>query len=170
MKINSFTKIALVLSMVCSSIIVKAQTKADTLAIQTILQDEIMAWNKGDAVAYSKQFASNGTFTNIAGMFYTGQKAFLDRHEEVFKGMFNKTALQYKIVSLHFVRPDVAVVETLCQVTGFATPTPSRLQLDAKGQLNTRLLQVLVRASDGWEIAAYHNVDLKPGVPVPEDK
>ena len=129
-----------------------------------------MAWNKGDAVAYASRFASDGTFTNIAGTFYTGQKAFLDRHDEIFKGMFNKTTLQYKIVSLHFVRPDVAVVETLCRVMGFSTPAQPRLQLDAKGQLNTRLLQVLVRAGDSWEIAAYHNVDLKPGVPVPEDE
>ena len=32
----------------------------------------------------------------------------------------------------------------------------------------TRLLQVLARRGTAWKIVAYHNVDVKPGVEVPE--
>ncbi|MVM34810.1 SgcJ/EcaC family oxidoreductase [Spirosoma sp. HMF4905] len=171
MKISQFTKITLIFSMAFTTTVLYAQSKSDTLAIQTIIQDETSAWNKGDAIAYSKQFAQDGTFTNIVGMFYTGHKAFLYRHDEIFKGMFNKTTSTQKIVSLRFVRPDVAIVETLCRVTGFpATGLPARIQLDAKGRLTTRLLQVLEKSAGNWQIVSYHNVDVKPGAPVPEDQ
>jgi hypothetical protein len=45
-------------------------------------------------------------------MFFTGHQAFLDRHEEIFKGMFRVTVLRQDVVSLRFVRPEVTAVET----------------------------------------------------------
>lgn len=37
----------------------------DETAIRKIIQDEVNAWNLGDAAAYSGQVATDGTFTNI---------------------------------------------------------------------------------------------------------
>ena len=54
-----------------------------------------------------------GTFTNIVGQFFTGYEGFLKQHEVIFEGRFKQTKLQQDIVSLKFVRPDVAVVEVL---------------------------------------------------------
>ena len=88
-----------------------AQTASDETAIRSIVQDEIAAWNQGDAVAYSRHFAADGTFTNITGQFFTGYDAFLKQHAVIFEGRFKQTRLQQDIVSLKFVRPDVAVVE-----------------------------------------------------------
>jgi uncharacterized protein (TIGR02246 family) len=84
----------------------------------------VAAWNKGDAQAYSQQFAVDGTFTNILGMFFTGHQALLDRHEEIFKGMFRGTALRQNVVSLRFARPEAAVVETLTWISGFSASGP----------------------------------------------
>lgn len=95
-----------------------AQTASDETAIRGIIQDEIAAWNKGDAVAYSRHFAADGTFTNITGQFFTGYDAFLKQHQVIFEGRFKQTTLQQDIVSLKFVRPDVAVVEVLTAVAG----------------------------------------------------
>ena len=39
---------------------------------------------------------------------------------------------------------------------------------DKRGALRTRLLQLLVRQAGEWKIVSYHNVDVKPGVPVPD--
>ena len=41
-----------------------------------------------------------------------------DRHEEIFKGQFRGTVFQQEVVCLRFVRPDVAVVDTLTWVSG----------------------------------------------------
>jgi len=168
MPTNPFTKTALTGLFVLFSIILRAQSKSDTVAVQTIIQDEVVAWNKGDAAGYSRQFAKEGTFTNIQGMFFVGQKAFIDRHDQIFKDVFNKTTLQAKIVSLKFVRPDVAIVETLSIVSGLVGSPPPGAHLDAKGQLYTRLLQVIVKDAGDWKIVTYHNVDVKPGIPIPE--
>ena len=87
----------------------------------------------------------------------------------IFGGIFKNTALQQDIVSLKFFGPDAAVVETLTSVSGMAETAPGTAP-DSKGRLRTRLLQVVVRHDGEWRIVAYHNVDVKPGVPVPEPK
>src|SRR5256885_3935011 len=111
------TTTALILIMPFFVTISAAQSGPDEAAIRSILQEEGTPWNKGDAQTYSKHFAADGTFTNILGMFFTGHQAFLDRHEEIFKGMFRGTVLRQDVVSLKFVRPDTAVVETLTWIS-----------------------------------------------------
>jgi uncharacterized protein (TIGR02246 family) len=142
-------------------------TTADEAAIRKIIQDEVTDWNRGDAVAYSRQFANDGTFTNIRGQFFTGHEAFLKQHEVIFQGIFKNTTLQQDVVSLKFIRPDVAIVETLTSLSGMPATAPGTAP-DSKGRLRTRLMQVVVRQGSEWKIVGYHNVDVKPGVPVPE--
>jgi uncharacterized protein (TIGR02246 family) len=145
-----------------------AQTASDETAIRNIVQDEIAAWNQGDAVAYSRHFAADGTFTNITGQFFSGYDAFLEQHAVIFQGRFKQTRLQQDIVSLKFVRPDVAVVEVLTAVSGVAAGQLAQgTNADAPGRLRTRLLQVVVKQGGEWKIVAYHNVDVKPGIPLP---
>jgi uncharacterized protein (TIGR02246 family) len=142
------------------------QPSPDEIAIRNIIQEEITAWNAGDAVAYGRHFAADGTFTNVRGQFFTGRQAFIDRHDFVFKGQFHGSTLKQDIVSLKFVRPDVAVVEVLTSVTGIQKLSPGT-NTDDKGRLRTRLLQVIVKDGGEWKIVAYNNVDVKSDIPVP---
>jgi uncharacterized protein (TIGR02246 family) len=87
------------------------QTSPDEAAVRNIVQEEITAWNSGDAAAYSRHFAADGTFTNIRGEFFIGREPFIQKHDNLFKGPFHGSSLKQDIVSLKFVRPDVAVVE-----------------------------------------------------------
>jgi uncharacterized protein (TIGR02246 family) len=144
-----------------------SQPSSDETAIRNIIQDEITAWNAGDAAAYSRHFAAEGTFTNVRGQFFTGRQAFMDRHDFVFKGQFHGSTLKQDIVSLKFVRPDVAVVEVLTSVTGIQKLSPGT-NTDDKGRLRTRLLQVIVKDGGEWKIVAYHNIDVKSDVPAPD--
>jgi uncharacterized protein (TIGR02246 family) len=159
---------ALVLATVlAATIAAMSQDSPDETAIRSIVQEEIAAWNSGDAVAYARHFAEDGTFTNVRGQFFTGRQAFIERHDYVFKGQFHGSTLKQDIVSLKFVRPDVAVVEVLTSVTGYQKLSAGT-SADAKGRLRTRLLQVLVKEKGEWEIVAYHNTDVKSDVPAPE--
>ena len=83
--------------------------------------------------------------------------------------MFKNTTLTQDIVSLTFLRPEIALVDTLTAVSGIAPGTPGVLK-DEKGRLRTRLLQVVAKQDGVWKIVSYHNVDVKPGIPVPEPK
>ncbi len=144
-----------------------AQNGPDETAVRNIVQEEATAWTRGDAAAYSRHFAEDGLFTNILGQFFTGHAAFLKRHEELFKGPFRGTTLHHDVVSLRFLRPDVAMVDVLTSVTGFEKLAPG-VSTDKKGRLRTRLLQVLVNKNGDWKIVNYHNVDVKSQTPVPE--
>jgi len=138
-----------------------AQTASDETAIRTIVQDESAAWNQGDAVAYSRHFAADGTFTNIAGQFFTGYDAFLKQHQVIFEGRFKQTRLQQDIVSLTFVRPDVAVVDVLTSVAGVVAtqlaPGASELERDLIAALSKR--DLLVRSHGGAIKKAELSVD-----------
>lgn len=122
---------------------------------------------QGDADAYSRYFAEDGTFTNLLGMFFQGREAFRERHQQIFQGAYGGSTKQSDVVSLKFVRPDVAIVESLQTVSGFKKLLPGT-SADAKGRLRTRLLQVLVKESGEWKIATYHNIDVKSGIQAPE--
>jgi len=170
MRVGGMKIAAIVLLSVLASL-ANAQTKPDETAIRKILEEEVTTWNRGDADGYSRHFATDGTFTNVQGMFFTGYKAFRDRHEEIFKGQFRGTVLQVEVVSLRFVRPDVAVVDALTWVSGFSKAgPPPMVRTDAKGRLRTRLLHVFMKDGDDWKITVYHNVDIKPGIEAPEPK
>ena len=143
------------------------QTRPDESAIRTIVQEEVAAWNAGDAVAYSRHFSANGRFVNIRGEYRTGVQAFTKQHEFLFNGPFHGSTLHQDVVLIQFVRPDVAVVEVLTAVTGIQKLFPGT-NTDEKGRLRTRLLQVLVKDSGEWKITDYHNTDIKAGVPAPD--
>jgi uncharacterized protein (TIGR02246 family) len=151
-----------------AGVVAAAQSKPAENAIRGILDQEITTWAHGDADGYSKHLAADGTFTNVMGMFYTGQKAFRDRHEVIFKGPFLGTTLQLQVVSLRFLAPDIAICETLSWVSGFKSGAPPGLHLDPKGRLRTRLLQVMAKRNGEWQTVVYHNVDIKPDAEAPE--
>jgi uncharacterized protein (TIGR02246 family) len=145
-----------------------AQQARDESAIRTIVENETAAWNKGDAVGYSRDFARGGTFTNIRGQYFEGYDAFLKQHQVIFDGIFKNSTLEQDIVSLKFIRPDVAVVETLTSVT--SKQSPPGVATDANGTFHTRLLQIVAKERGEWKIVAYHNTDLKAGTPLTKMK
>jgi uncharacterized protein (TIGR02246 family) len=140
------------------------QASPDETEVRNIIQDEIAAWNAGDAAAFARHFAADGTFTNIRGQFFTGREAFMEKHDFIFKGIYRGTTMKQDFVSLKFVRPDVAVVETLTAVIGIQKPLPG-MSVDDKGRLRSRLLQVMVKDGGEWKIVAFHNTDVKSDVP-----
>ena len=168
MKNKYFTSI-LFLALILVATTIHAQQLDDSTKIKNIIQEEIVSWNKGDAETYSNHFANGGTFTNILGMFFIGHNEFQSKHAQVFKTVFKGTKLEQKIISLNFIHPTVAIVETLCILSEFSKNGPLKgTFLDNKGRLLTRLLQVMKKDKKDWKIVTYHNVDIKPGIPVPE--
>ena len=141
-----------------------AQSRSDTAAVRNIVKNEIETWNKGDATGYSRDFAASGTFTNIRGQFFTGYPGYLKQHEVIFQGIFKQTTLKQEIVSLKFIRPDVAILETATTVNG-AAQSPLGVTRDANGRIRTRLMQVVAKENGVWKIMTYHNVDVKPQIP-----
>jgi uncharacterized protein (TIGR02246 family) len=134
--------------------------------ILAVLKQQEDAWNAGDGEKYSAAFAEDGTFTNIRGTVFQGRAAFLERHVEIFRGFFKGSRLRSHVRRLHFAAENVALVDVDHEVSGLQGMPPG-VPASEDGILRTRLLQVFVLRNGRWELVAYHNVDVKPGVLAP---
>jgi len=137
-----------------------ATTTADEVAIRKIIQEEVAAWNSGDATAYSRHFAPEGSFTNIYGMVFNGHDAFEKRHGETFTTFFKGSTRVEMVRRIRFVTADVAIVDVNTEVRGLAN-MPAGVTVGRDSVLRNRLLQVLVKRNGEWWIEAYHNVEVK---------
>lgn len=138
-----------------------AQASAkDEAQIRAIVEEQVAAWNAGDAVAFSKSFAENGSFTNIRGTVFYGHKAFEDRHRDIFTGFFKGSTLAMSITRLRFVRPDVAIADLASELSHLSG-TPPGVGPNTAGRILTRLQQVFVKDNGVWRVESYHNVDVK---------
>src|SRR5687767_59866 len=144
-----------------------AARTADEQAIRAILDNQIAGWNAGNAVMHGRDLTEDVTYTNLRGESRSGAKAFIEQHAAIFRTIFRGTTASQDIEELRFPTDDVAIVRVLTSITGLAQMPPGAAA-DAKGRLRTKLLQVLVRRGGQWKVVAYHNVDVKSGVPVPE--
>ncbi|MGE5803769.1 MAG: SgcJ/EcaC family oxidoreductase, partial [Gemmatimonadota bacterium] len=132
----------------------------DEAQIRAIVEEQVTAWNLGDAVAFSKSFADNGSFTNIRGTVFYGHKAFEDRHRELFTGFFKGSKLAMSVTRIRFVRPDVAIVDLATELSNLSGAPPG-VRPNAAGRIVTRLQQVFAKDSGVWRVESYHNVDVK---------
>lgn len=135
--------------------------KADEARLREIVAEQVAAWNKGDAEAFSKRFAKDGSFTNIRGTVFYGHQAFEERHAVIFSTFFKGTKLNMKVTKIRFVRPDVAIADVATEVSELHGLPPG-VKAGADGYLHARLQDVFVKNNGEWEIASYHNVDVKP--------
>ncbi|WP_343642305.1 SgcJ/EcaC family oxidoreductase [Chryseobacterium sp.] len=135
-----------------------------TKEIKKIILNEEVSWNKGDAKAYSLNFAENGLFTNVFGASFMGYSAFLARHDKLFNGVFKGSIMKQEITSLEMIAKNVAIVETISQISEFSDNNHlAGIYIDENGFIKTRLLQVMRKEKKSWKIVAYHNVDIKKG-------
>lgn len=140
-----------------------------TEAITQILDEQARGWNAGDAISFSNAIDEQACFTNILGMFHQGHDAFLKRHDMILQSVFKNSKFNYRLLHLNIISEQVVTAETLIIVSGFEKSGAfSMIHTDDAGRMFTRLLQVFVKKEEGWKVVAYHNVDVKKDIPVPE--
>ena len=137
----------------------------DATAIRAVLDRQEAAWAAGDAAGFARDTTHTVAFTNVVGMFSVGRAPFEAQHAHIFATFYKGSTMRHLAVeNLAFVRPDVAVVNTLTQVTGFGQMPPD---FPVHGEtIQARLEQVMVRDGDAWRVAAFHNVTVLPNARV----
>jgi hypothetical protein len=88
----------------------------------------------------------------LSGEFFTGREPFIQKHDNLFKGPFHGSTLKQDIVSLKFVRPDVAVVEVLTSATGIPKLFPGT-NTDGKGRRGRRRTAVTKEKPERMKVA-----------------
>jgi uncharacterized protein (TIGR02246 family) len=136
----------------------EAEARAE---IAAVLERQMAAWASGDAEAFGADAADDVVFTNIVGMFVVGRPGFDRQHAHIFSTFYKDSVMRQTVEHIAFVRPDVAVVDTLTEVEG-GGPFPPGFPRH-EGRVRTRLEQVMVRDGGRWRVAAFHNVAIPPG-------
>jgi len=140
---------------------IQGQAVDDKAAIQAIVQSEGDAWNAGDAEAFAKYYAEDGSFTNVIGQQLYGRKAFIEQHARIFSTIYKGSHNDFSIGKIKFLRPDVAVVDIDGILKG-ANRLPPGLKALEDGALHVKLQEVMTKESGVWMIAAFHNVAVYP--------
>jgi uncharacterized protein (TIGR02246 family) len=132
----------------------------DRAEIEAIVARQSAAWKAGDATAFAADVQEGIVFTNVVGMFSIGRRPFIGQHEHIFSTIYQGSAMAQEIVAITLVRPDVAIVDTLTNLTDAPHHPPGIELID--GAIRTRLEQVLVKEGNAWQVAAFHNVAVHP--------
>ena len=149
--------------------LIHGSTPELTLEIQRISPTGSTAWNAGDEERYARRSSPDVSshehlgMVNVAGRGVRGAPHrdpvdLLQRHDQ---GAGHP--------SIRFLTTDVAVVDIDNEVRGVKS-LPDGLRVPADGVVKTQLMEVFVRRDGGWQMEAYHNVDLRrprPGKPRP---
>ncbi|XXF75344.1 SgcJ/EcaC family oxidoreductase [Myxococcaceae bacterium GXIMD 01537] len=130
-------------------------------ALRKLVADQAEAWNRQDAVAWSKDFAPDAEFINIVGTVFNGHADIEKRHAAIFNTLFKGSQTQVTVRKVLFLGGDVAVLDMEHRVTGFSGLPPG-IQPTVPGELRTQMRYVLKRANGQWRIVAGQNTDVKP--------
>jgi uncharacterized protein (TIGR02246 family) len=145
----------------CATPVAYSQSEKDKAEIAVIVQGEGDAWNRGDAEGFAAHYSENGSFTNVIGQQLYGRKAFIDQHAKIFSTIYKGSHNAFQVTHINFVRPDVAVVD-IDGTLRDALRLPPGLKAGEDGALHVKLQEVLTKETNGWTIAAFHNVAVYP--------
>jgi uncharacterized protein (TIGR02246 family) len=140
----------------------KPDAETDRALIAQLVGRQRDAWNVGDAKSFSDAFLPDGCFVNVLGALTYGREPFEAQHAKIFSTIYKGSHIELPIRRIHFLRPDVAIVDLDAELSG-CKHLPPGLRTEADGIVRTRLQEVLSKESDKWMVASFHNVDVKPG-------
>ena len=155
--------IALMIPMLTTSIMAAPN---ETENVRSVVARFVTAWNHHDMDAFGKLFALDADFVNVAGEHWVGRKEIQLKHAYAhgavpvnsdpddnprYYGIFKHSTISFGHIDVRFLREDVALAHTSCELVG-----------DARTQNVRRcvLTFVLTQENGEWLIAAAHNTEI----------
>jgi uncharacterized protein (TIGR02246 family) len=117
---------------------------ADELAIRNVEAGYDTAWNRGDALGAARFFTEDAVVINPSGGSSAGREAIERSLSDLLEGRGRGSTHRSEIVSIHFLKDDVALLDGEAVIVGFG---------DESATLRHRFTDVLVRVGGGWRIA-----------------
>jgi uncharacterized protein (TIGR02246 family) len=156
--------ILLVITSGCAAINLNAAQSPDETSIREILRVQTEAWNRGDGIAWAKEFTDDCDFVNMRGDTLHGRGEIGATVVASLRGRLNGSHLSLAIRQFNWLTPDVALVETDCEITGLQGGLPGIVPT-TEGALKTRLKYVAVRRDKHWYFIAAQNTPVLPPSP-----
>ncbi len=134
----------------------------DRAAVQKIIADQVSAWNRGDAAAFSRHVRPDIIMTNTVGMVAVGHAAFEAQHKLILSTIYKNSRLTETISHIRALSPTVIIVDLDVSLAGSSWLAPGALV--RYGTMFAKLEQVFVKDAGGcWGIAAWNNVFVAKG-------
>ena len=124
--------------------------------LKAILDDQASAWNRGDATAWAEAFSDDADFVNVLGHAFTGRASIREQHARIFAGPYLGSKTAVSVRKLSQVSPEIALLETVHEVTGFKALPPGIAETTS-GVLKTLMKYVVVKRDGAWRIVAAQN-------------
>ena len=119
------------------------------------------AWNNSDSVSWAALFAEDADFIHILGGHFHGRTDIERGHRTIFDTIYKGSRNSFKVEKVRFVRPDVALVFIVANLTWYLNGAEQHIQ--------ARPTLVAQRNDAGqWEIVAFQNTLITPGGPTPD--
>jgi len=130
----------------------RADEAADARAVRTVLDDQVMAWNKGDLDGFMAGYWNSDDLTFISGGTLTrGWKATKERYEKRYKADGKEMgALNFSEIHVEVLSPTVAVVRGKFDLT-FAKETDEK-----KKTASGRYTLIMKKIDGAWKVTHDH--------------
>ena len=135
-------------------------------SIRSLLEEQVAAWNAGDAQAWCKDFTPDAEFVNILGMHFRGRDANARRHEELFASIFKGSHLEIQDVKVRILENSTAIAGAIFDLMHFRRLPPGIRPTQGSGLLRTRMHYVMICEASRWRIVFSQNTAVMPTLPV----
>jgi uncharacterized protein (TIGR02246 family) len=121
------------------------------------------AWNRHDMAAFGSLFCEDATFVNRFGYYVRGVQEIIALHVPIHETIYSDSTMENEVIATISLGDGAAVVHCWSRLTvGKAHPAGSHA-------IDTVILAVLRRESNGWLVQSLENVTLtnpRTGEPV----
>lgn len=131
-------------------------------AIRQLLDEQIAAWNAGDAEGWCRDFTEDSEFVNIIGACFEDRDANVRRHAELFATIFKGSRLAVREMKIRALGDFTATADLVLDLTGFSKLPPGIRPSIGNDVLRTRMHYVLVHDGTRWWIVFSQNNAVMP--------
>ena len=121
----------------------------DELALRKLVAALENAWNAGDSVAWTAQFATDADFIHILGGHFYGQDSIERGHRAIFDTIYRGSTNRYTIQKIRFLAPNVALVFVMAELKVTQPGLPPVIR--------ARPTLLAEKVGGSWKIVAFQN-------------
>ena len=86
-------------------------TSSNERELRALVDAFVAGWNSADGNALASTFTEDADFTAITGLHARGRNVIARGHDEILSTIYRGTSLASEVVSIHYLRPDVALLD-----------------------------------------------------------
>jgi uncharacterized protein (TIGR02246 family) len=133
-------------------------------ALEQIIRQQEAAWNAGDGLAWASAFTDDADYVNVLGDVFQSREEIARQHIFTLGGPYKGSHLRIRIRKITEPAPNVAVIETEYDLTGFNVLAPG-IAPTAPGLLKSRMKYIALKQGEQWSFIAAQNTAILPTWP-----